>query len=826
MIPADARAVVIGGGVAGCSVAYHLALQGWDDVVVIEQHELGEGTSWHSAGFVGQLRSTVSQTRMIMYSAELYERLGAETGLDPGWRRVGGLRIAAGEERVAELQRARSMALATALELELIGPAEATSILPMLDVTAFRAAAWIPGDGYLDPELLVAALGHAARLRGVGIHTGVRVQGLETAGGRIRAVQTDYGTIRTELVVDAAGAAAGAIAALAGASVPIVPMRHQYALTDPIAGIGEQMPTVRDPDRIVYFRPKDDGLLVGGYARNPITEPLDDPLVRPRTLYDEDRDRFAESWAGAQALLPILRGSTPPRFICGPEAFTPDGEFVLGETEVDGLWVAAGFCVHGLAGAGGVGRVMAEWISAGEPDEDVSGMDVRRFGGQYRSRRYARTRALDAYSRYYDIVYPGEVRPAGRPLRTSAAYPRLQALGARFSEKSGWERADWFACNEDQAAAAPDGWAGRFWSPAIRAECLATRDRAGLFDQSSFGKLTLTGPDALETLERVCANRIDRPTGSVIYTQMLNHRGRIEADMTVTRIGEEAFRVVTGTASVRRDREWIRRHLAPGARVDLRDITGNEACYCVWGPAAGDILAPLCDEPAELWSLGFLRAKTIMVAGVPVLVQRVTFVGEYGFELHAGADFGLTLWDALMNAGEAHGMAVAGYRALDSLRVEKGYRHWGTDITPVTTPLEARLGFAVALDKPVEFIGRAALEHGLDSDRRLRAMVLGEPGSVVLGFEAIRAGEEVCGYVTSGGYGYRVDASIAYGYLPAELGPGAEVEISLFNRWVPARVVTDPLYDPKGERVRGTGTPASADSSRPDRLDQLPSLAG
>jgi len=795
MIPADARAVVIGGGVAGCSVAYHLALLGWDDVVVLEQHELGEGTSWHSAGFVGQLRSTVSQTRMIMYSAALYERLGSETGLDPGWRRVGGLRIAAGDERVSELRRARSMALATALELELVSAAEAVGLVPMLDGTNIRAAAWIPGDGYLDPELLVAALGHAARSRGVQIHTGVRVQGLDVADGRIRAVQTDQGTIATELVVDAAGAAAGAVARLAGAHVPVVPMRHQYALTDPIEGVGSEMPTVRDPDRIVYFRPKDGGLLVGGYARDPITEPLEDPLLNARTLYAEDRPRFAESWAGAQALLPVLRGTEPDRFICGPEAFTPDGEFVLGETEVDGLWVAAGFCVHGFAGAGGVGRIIAEWITSGEPEEDVSGMDIRRFGPQYRSRTYARTRALDGYSRYYDIAYPGEARPAGRPLRTSPAYSRLQALGARFSEKSGWERADWFASNDDGGATPPAGWAGRFWSPAIRAECLATRDRAGLFDQTSFGKLMLRGPDALRSLERVCANRIDRPIGTVVYTQMLNGHGGIEADVTVTRTAEEEFRLVTGTASPRRDREWIARHLPAGAHVSVADITGTEACYCLWGPAAAAILGPLCDDPDTLESLGFLRAARVMVAGAPVLAQRVTFVGEYGFELHAPAEFGLPLWDALYAAGQPHGMLPAGYRALDCLRLEKGYRVWGTDLTPVTSPLQAGLGFAIAFDKPLEFIGRAALERDREPERRLRALVLHDRAQVVLGFEAIRAGGEVCGYVTSGGYGYRLDASIAYGYLPAELGPGSEVEISLFDEWMPARVTAEPLYD-------------------------------
>jgi glycine cleavage system aminomethyltransferase T/glycine/D-amino acid oxidase-like deaminating enzyme len=795
MIPSQARVVVIGGGVAGCSVAYHLALLGWDEVVVLEQHELGEGTSWHSAGFVGQLRSTVSQTRMIMYSAALYGRLGSETGLDPGWRPVGGLRIAAGDERVSELRRARSMALATALELELVSATEATELVPMLDGANIRAAAWIPGDGYLDPELLVAALGQAARGRGVQIHTGVRVQGLDMVDGRISAVVTDQGTIAAELVVNTAGAAAGAVARLAGAHVPVVPMRHQYALTDPIEGVGAEMPTVRDPDRIVYFRPKDGGLLVGGYARDPITEPLDDPLISARALYPEDRARFAESWAGAQALLPVLRGSEPTSFICGPEAFTPDGEFVLGETEVDGLWVAAGFCVHGLAGAGGVGRIIAEWITSGEPEEDVSGMDIRRFGPQYRSRRFARTRALDGYSRYYDIAYPGEVRPAGRPLRSSPAYPRLQELGARFSEKSGWERADWFASNDDHEVMPPAGWAGRFWSPAIRAECLATRDRAGLFDQTSFGKLTLRGPDALESLERVCANRIDRPVGTVVYTQMLNGHGGIEADVTVTRTAEQDFRLVTGTASPRRDREWIRRHLPAGARVQIDDITGTEACYCLWGPAAGEILGPLCDDPETLESLGFLRAARMMVGGVPVLAQRVTFVGEYGFELHTPAEFGLTLWDVLYAAGQPHGMLPAGYRALDCLRLEKGYRVWGTDLTPVTSPLQAGLGFAVALDKPPPFIGRGALERDPEPERRLRALVLNDPAQVVLGFEAIRAAGDVCGYVTSGGYGYRIDASIAYGYLPAELGPGTEVEISLFDEWMPARVTAEPLYD-------------------------------
>jgi glycine cleavage system aminomethyltransferase T/glycine/D-amino acid oxidase-like deaminating enzyme len=813
VIPTHARAVVVGGGVAGCSVAYHLARLGWKDVVVLEQHDLSDGTTWHSAGFVGQLRSTISQTRMIMYSASLYAELAASTGLDSGWHPVGGLRIAATAERVEELRRARSMALTYGLDLELLTPAEAATVLPLLDATAMRMAAWIPTDGYLDPELLVGTLAEAGRRLGVTFSTGVRVTRIDVAAGRVSAVHTTGGTIQTDVVVNAAGAAAGAIGRLAGAGIPIVPMRHQYALTEPVDGVGDDVPTVRDPDRIVYFRPKDGGLLVGGYARSPVTEDDDDPLRHPRTLYQEDRERFAESWDGAQRLLPSLRGSEPSRFVCGPEAFTPDGEFILGETEVRGLWVAAGFCVHGLAGAGGVGKVMAEWIADGEPEYDVSGMDIRRFGAHYGSRRYARVRALDAYSRYYDIVYPGEDRPAGRPLRVSPVYPRLQGLGARFAEKAGWERVDWFEANGSGEAHRPDGWAGRFWSPAIRAESLATRDAAGLFDQTSFGKLTLAGPDALATLERVCANRIDRPVGSVIYTQMLNERGGIEADVTVTRTGDASFRLVTGTASARRDREWIAHHTESGADVQITDISGTEACLCLWGPQAGAILGSLCDEDDVLDSIRFLQARRLTVAGVPLLAQRVTFVGEFGFELHCPAEYGLTLWDALWAAGRPLGLLPAGYRALDALRIEKGYRLWGSDITPETTPYEAGLGFAVALDKPGGFIGQAALVAEREAGgrpQRLRALILDDAGAVCLGSEPIRVGDEICGRVTTGGFGYRLDCNIAYGYLPRGVEPEARVEVSVFDEWKSATVAAEPLYDPEGLRVRGAAASPSA----------------
>ena len=429
-LPAAADCVVIGGGVGGASVALHLAKLG-REVVVVEQHELGEGTTWHSAGFVGQLRSTISQTRMIMYSTDLYRELGTETGLDPGWRGVGGLRVATTPERVEELNRQESSAATYGLELALLSPAETGERLPLLETGDILASAWLPGDGYVDPELLAAALAEGARSRGAVLHTGTRVTGLSLTDGRVTGVETDRGAIAAETVVIAAGAASGVVGAMGGAAIPIVPMRHQYVVTEPLdPPLGPEATTVRDPDSINYFRPEQGGLLVGGYSRDPVTWDTAEPLAEARTLFDSDMGRFNESWEGARRRVPALRDVEIAKVVNGPEAFTPDGEFILGETEVGGLWVAAGFCVHGIAGAGGVGKALAEWIVDGTPEWDISKMDVRRFGPHLRNRRYARARALDSYSKYYDVVYPHAESEAGRPLRVSPAYGRLGELGA------------------------------------------------------------------------------------------------------------------------------------------------------------------------------------------------------------------------------------------------------------------------------------------------------------------------------------------------------------------------------------------------------------
>lgn len=810
-LPAGAAAVVIGGGVGGASVAYHLAELGLRDVVVLERHDLADGTTWHSAGFVGQLRSSISQTRMIMYSTELYGRLEAETGIDAGWRQVGGLRIATTPERVEELRRQQSAAATYGLELDLLSAEETRERLPLLAVDDVLASAWLPGDGYVDPEPLAKALAAGAEAKGVSFQTGVLVTGFERDGARITGVVTDRGTIATETAVIAAGAASGVLGRLAGASIPIVPMRHQYVITEPLdPTVGDTATTVRDPDSINYFRPKDGGLLVGGYSRDPVTWDVDEPLAQPRMLFDADMERFGESWEGAQRRVPALRDVELARVVNGPEAFTPDGEFILGETpDVAGLWVAAGFCVHGLAGAGGVGRVVAESIVTGEAFVDPSAMDIRRFGGHLAVRRLARAKALDAYSRYYDIVYPGEEREAGRPLRTSPAYEALKTLDAEFGEKAGWERPNWFGSNAAAGAAMeeerPRGWAGRNWSPAIAAECVGTRDAAGLFDQSSFAKLDVSGPGALAALNRIAANDIDKGIGSAVYTQLLNERGGIEADLTITRVGEESFRVVTGTAFGTRDGSWIRRHLPSDGSIRVEDVTGSRACFCLWGPRARDILQPLAATDLSNEAHPFLQARETAIGNVPLLAQRITFVGELGWELYAPAEFGRSLWELLWEAGREHGMVAAGYKAIDSMRLEKGYRVWGLDITPETTPYESGLGFAVSLDKEGGFIGRDALldqKEGEGPAQRLRCLVLADPRAVCFGDEPVRSGGEVHGRVTSGGFGHRTGSSIAFAYLPSSVAIGESVEVGVFGEWIPAEVVKDPLYDPKMERVR------------------------
>ena len=800
-----ARAVVVGGGVGGCAILYWLARLGWTDVALVERAQLTSGSTFHSAGLVGQLRSSLSLTTMMMNSVELYRELGAEVGLETGWREVGSLRLASSEERMEELERQAAWAETFGLPLELISAKEATDLFPPMSPEGILGAALLPTDGYLDPSQLTLALAKGASQRGATVLTETRVTAVELEKGRVAGVVTDRGRIECEIVVDAGGIFAWEIGRLAGVHVPVVPMAHQYVITRP-TGLPRDMPTLRDPSLLVYFRPESGGLVAGGYERDPAPWGLEHiPPSFNNQLLAPDWDRFAPLFEAATLRVPELADAEIVQLVNGPEAFTPDGEFILGPTAVDGLFVAAGFCAHGIAGAGGMGRLMAEWIIDGHPGLDAWEMDSRRFGPQYRSRRYALERAYEVYATYYDVKYPGYERQAGRPLKVPAAYDRLVPLGASFGEKAGWERVNWFESHapDGDEALRPSGWAGRLWSPAIEVEHRGCREAAGLFDESSFSKIEVTGPGAAPFLERLCANRVARAVGAVTYTQLCNPSGGVECDLTVTRLGEERFRIVTGTAFGNHDMSWLASHLPEDGSVQLRDVTSSYACLALWGPNARAILQPLTDSDVSNDAFPFMRAKEISVGPVPCLAQRVTFVGELGWELYCPPEYAVVLWDLLEGAGKAHGLVPGGYKAIDSLRLEKGYRVWGSDVTSADTPFEAGLGFAVRLDKETPFIGKEALATAEAPQRRLACLVLDDPRSVVLGSEPVRLDGRTVGRVTSGGFGYTVQRSIAYAYLPAsELEPGRQIEVGVFGRFVPGVVAEEPLFDPGNARVR------------------------
>jgi glycine cleavage system T protein len=798
--------VVIGGGVGGASVLYWLARLGWTDAVLCERADLTSGSTFHSAGLVGQLRGSLSLTRMMMRSVELYRTLADEVGLETGWHEVGSLRLASSDERMQELARQAGWAKTFGLPLELVSPEEAQRLFPPMSTDGVLGAAYLPTDGYIDPSQLTFALAEGARRRGAEIYTATPVTAIAVERGRVTGVETPNGPIEAEVVVNAGGMFAGEIGALAGVVVPIVPMAHEYLVTRP-AGVPLDAPTLRDPSLLVYFRGESGGLVMGGYERRPAPWGLDGiPKDFNGRLLAEDWDRFEELLTNAVVRVPDLESAEVVRLINGPEAFTPDGEFILGESDVRGFWIAAGFCAHGLAGAGGMGQLVAEWIVEGQPSLDTWHMDSRRFGAHYGSRDYALARTIEVYSTYYDVKYPGQERRAGRPLRLSPTYERLSNLGASFGEKAGWERANWFETNAPRGdrSLRPRGWAGEVWSPAIGAEHRACREAAALFDETSFAKIDVTGPRAADFLEGLCDNRVACDVGAVTYTQMLNRRGGIECDFTVTRLTEDRFRIVTGTAFGRHDLAWIRSHAPEDGSVHVEDVTSRHACLGLWGPRAREILQPLVDDDLSNDAFPYMRARELAVGEVPCLALRVTYVGELGWELYCPVEYGLRLWDVVWEAGRGDGLVAGGYKAIDSLRLEKGYRVWGADISPDDTPLEAGLDFAVKLDKG-DFVGRNALlaaREGLP-ERRLACLVLADPRSVALGSEPVRIDGEISGRVTSGGYGYTVERSIAYAYVPAgDARPGRPVEVEIFGEWVRGEVAEEPLYDPRGERIR------------------------
>jgi sarcosine dehydrogenase len=812
-LPSDARVVVIGGGIIGCSTAYHLGKLGFTDTVLLERHKLTSGSTFHAAGLVGQLRTSANITQLLGYSVSLYNRLEEETGQATGFRMNGGLRLACNQERWTEVKRQATTAHSFGLEMHLLSPKEAQDLWPLMDVSDLVGAAFLPTDGQASPSDITQALAKGARLTGVALFEDTPVERIEIENGRITAVVTPLGRIRCEKVVACCGQWTRALGRSVGVNVPLVSVQHQYLITDRIDGVKPNLPTLRDPDRLTYYKEEVGGLIMGGYEQNPIPWAKEGiPEGFHYTLLNADWDHFEQLMELALPRVPALQTAGVKKLINGPEAFTPDGNFILGEApELKNFFVGAGFNAFGIAAGGGAGMALAEWVAKGEPPYDLWPVDIRRFGRHHISTDWVRSRTLEAYGKHYTIAWPSEEHSSGRPCRRSPLYSILKAQGACFGEKMGWERPNWFA--DAAAAEAPEdvySFGRPNWFRAVGREHLATRERVAVFDQTSFAKFALVGPDAEAALAYVCSNDVSKPKGSLTYTQMLNDRGGIECDLTVARLKEDEFYIVTGTGFATRDFHWIRRSMPRGLKAELVDVTSAFSVLALMGPRARDVLARVADADVSNDAMPFGVVREIGVGGAPVRALRVTYVGELGFELHLPTEFAVMVYEALMAAGAEFGIVNAGYRAIETLRLEKGYRAWGADIGPDYTPLEAGLGFFVKLKTGIDFRGRAAIlaQREAPLTKMLACFTIDDPSVILLGRETIYRNGERVGWLSSGGYGYTVAKNIGYGYVRNKAGidraylERGAYELEVATERVPAQIHFGPLFDPKMERIK------------------------
>lgn len=798
----DARIVIIGGGAIGCSIAYHLAKAGESDVVVLEKSGLTQGATWHAAGLVGQLRSKRNLTRMMRDSAVLYARLSDETGIETDWKKVGSLRLASSPDRWREIKRAHGQARAFGLEIELIGPQEAHDLFPLIETKNVVGAAFIPGDGYIDPSGLTQAFARGARQNGGDIREGVLVTDFIIEKGRITGVVTDHGTIGCETVVNAAGLWARRVAAMAGVAVPAGVVEHQYMVTEKDLGLDSDAPTLRDPDNLFYAKPEVGGLAIGGWEKAPPAVGDDRlPFAFGRELFPGDFDRFEEIALPVCERIPRLNDVGIRNLINGPIPISPDGEPIMGKVpELQNLFVACGF-TSGIAASGGAGKCMANWILEDDPGMDLWAFDVRRFGPHHSNTRFLHERAAEAYSRYYSVHWPNDELASARPARGSPLYDRLKAQGAVYGSKFGWERPNWFA-GDGTAPVDQPSFGRANWFDTVGEEHRAVRERVALIDQSSFTKFEISGPGAGSQLNRIAANDIDRPPGSAVYTQLLNDRGGIEADLTIMRTGAESFYVVTGSGFGVRDGDWIRSHLLDDGTVDFVDVTASRAVINLCGPRSRDVLEKVSDADLSNDAFPYMTCRDIDIGYAPVRAVRITYVGELGWELHVPAEFAATLYDSLNAAGADFGIQNVGYRAIDSLRLEKRYLYWGADIGPDYSPLQAGLAFCVAWDKG-NFTGREALlrerERGITTV--LNTYLL-DHDAPVMGGEPIICDGKVIGITTSGNYGYSVGKNIVLGYVPVEFADREAVEIECFGQPFGAQRSFRPPYDPDRKTVR------------------------
>ena len=812
-LPSHARTVVIGGGIVGCSTAYHLAKLGWTDTVLLEKHKLTSGSTFHAAGLVGQLRTSANITQLLGNSVELYKTLEAETGQATGWKMNGGLRLACNQERWTEVKRQATTAKSFGLEMHLLTPQEAQALWPLMEVDDVVGAAFLPTDGQANPSDITMALARGARMYGATICEDTEVLGIEVDGGVIKAVLTDQGRIDCEKVVVCGGQWTRALCSTVGVNVPLVSVEHQYVITEQFTPeVPRDLPTLRDPDRLTYYKEEVGGLVMGGYEPNPIPWAVRG-IPRPFEfqLLDSDFDHFAPIMELAVGRVPQLADTGIRTLINGPESFTPDGNFILGEApELRNLYVGAGFNAFGIAAGGGAGQALAEWVHDGAPPYDLWVVDIRRFGRPHADTDWVRTRTLEAYGKHYTMAWPFEEHHSGRPARTSPLYDRLLARGASFGEKLGWERPNWFAVAADGESPVDEYTYGRpNWFAAVGREHQACREAAVLIDQTSFAKFALKGPHALTALDWICANNVRRPVGSLTYTQMLNDRGGIEADLTVARVADDEFYIVTGTGFATHDFDWIQRNIPDSLNAQLFDITSSYSVLTLMGPQSRAILQALTATDLSNDAFPFGTFQTVGIAGCAVRALRITYMGELGWELHLPVESATRVYDTLMAGGAEHGLVNAGYRAIESTRLEKGYRAWGSDIGPDHTPIEAGLGWAVKMKSGIPFRGREAIEEQRSNGvGKMLAAFTVDPATILFGRETIYRDGERVGWLTSGGFGYTVGRSIGYGYVRRPAGVTAEwvlagsYQLEVAGERVPAQVALQPLYDPTNARVK------------------------
>ncbi|HUR87925.1 MAG TPA: FAD-dependent oxidoreductase [Ramlibacter sp.] len=800
-LPAHAQIVIVGGGIVGCSVAYHLAKLGRTDVLLLEQGQLTSGTTWHAAGLVGQMRPNRSMTQMSKYGIELYSTLEAETGLATGWKQCGSVNVAGTPERMKVLKKQLALARSFGVECHEISPREAGEKFPVMRTEDLHGALWLPGDGKANPADLCMSLAKGARQRGVKVVEHVEVAGVTTERGRITGVRTAQGDVQCEVLVNCAGQWARQFGALAGVNVPLYSAEHFYVVTGRIDGVHPMLPVMRDPDSYIYYKEEVGGLVMGGFE--PTAKPWKvDPI--PSTfqfqLLDEDWDQFEILMTKALHRTPSLATAEIKMLLNGPESFTPDGNFILGEAPgLRNYFVCAGFNSSGIANSGGAGRLMAEWIVGGEPSQDVWEVDVRRFGAFTGNRRALAQRTGETLGLHYAMRWPRQELQTARPLRTSPLYDILAAKGAVFGSKNGWERANYFAPKQETAERYTLG--SPYWLDAMIEEQRATRETVALYDQASFSKLLLQGRDALGVLQRLCANEMDVPVGRMVYTPMLNERGGIESDLTVMRQAADRFLIVTGSAQATRDFDWIARHIDPSHHAVLTDVSPMSSVLSVMGPRSRELLARVSPDDLSPEALKFSWTREIDLGFARVRAARMSYVGGPGFELYVPVEMTRHVYLALMDAGADLGLRDAGYYALDALRIEQGRRAWGAELGPDESPWEAGLGFSVKLDKPAAFIGQRALResNGKPLKKKLVTLLV-DPSVYVWGGETILAHGEPVGEISSAGFSPLARSCVALGYLrgaaanaPHDGTPlhvqlwGESVAARAFDRWPPLR---------------------------------------